>query len=374
MAQSVLRPKFFEGQVLAARDLNDTVSHSRDGRAHHDRYLHSWGIAEGLALEAAEQETEQGDKYFDMSIGLGVAIDGNGVQIVISEPIRLRESDFDESSVQSQDPEDLYPVFLETREQDAAPPTTLTGKCAQNEVTRVEEGAAIVFGPPGSERKLDLQESLAPGASGATGPSGHPWRILLGYVQWDTQIQDGKFVAHAESANGIGRRYAGVRAADVISTSGVLALRAGQPSARNSPAIIVDDEDGSMRFGLQKGDGDIQPVFTVKSNGDVTAEGEIKDGATAGVRIQTGIASDGMLLPLPPSISQEQVDDGKVILHMHVTPRYSADSMIMLPAECRVDGRRVICKVFRNIGGPMPIGGLCDYTITARTAAKEDAA
>ena len=44
------RPAFFEGQILAAADLTSAVDYGRAQVARHERYLHSWGIAEGLEL------------------------------------------------------------------------------------------------------------------------------------------------------------------------------------------------------------------------------------------------------------------------------------------------------------------------------------
>ena len=44
------RPAFFEGQILAAADLTSAVDYGRAEVARHERYLHDWGIAEGLEL------------------------------------------------------------------------------------------------------------------------------------------------------------------------------------------------------------------------------------------------------------------------------------------------------------------------------------
>ena len=48
MAAIIERPTFYEGQILAGADLNAAVDHARGQLARHERYLHLWGVAEGL--------------------------------------------------------------------------------------------------------------------------------------------------------------------------------------------------------------------------------------------------------------------------------------------------------------------------------------
>lgn len=47
----VQRPTFFEGQIIAAADLNAAVETGQVGLAQHERYLHLPGIAAGLELD-----------------------------------------------------------------------------------------------------------------------------------------------------------------------------------------------------------------------------------------------------------------------------------------------------------------------------------
>ena len=53
------RPAFFEGQILAAADLTSAVDYGRGQAARHERYLHDWGIAEGLELTTAPDSSGQ---------------------------------------------------------------------------------------------------------------------------------------------------------------------------------------------------------------------------------------------------------------------------------------------------------------------------
>ena len=53
------RPAFFEGQILAAADLTSAVDYGRAQAARHDRYLHAWGIAEGLELTTVQNRCQR---------------------------------------------------------------------------------------------------------------------------------------------------------------------------------------------------------------------------------------------------------------------------------------------------------------------------
>ena len=80
------RPVFFEGQVLAAADLTGTVDYGRAAVARQERYLHDWGIADGLQLTATKDAT---GKHVDITLGAGVAIDGTGREIVVPQSVLL---------------------------------------------------------------------------------------------------------------------------------------------------------------------------------------------------------------------------------------------------------------------------------------------
>ena len=54
MRAAVTRPIFFEGQRLAATDLDEVVDYGRAKRERHDRYVHRWGIVTGLDLTIEE--------------------------------------------------------------------------------------------------------------------------------------------------------------------------------------------------------------------------------------------------------------------------------------------------------------------------------
>ena len=100
-------------------------------------------------------------------------------------------------------------------------------------------------------------------------------------------------------------------------------------------------------------------------------------GALAGgVQVESGVATDGMLLPLPPGITGEQITAGAVVIQAHVTPRIQPPAGLA-PAEkwfphfyeCLVTDRRVRCRVrwisSTNTANFEDLPGVCDYVLMA---------
>src|SRR5687768_17330815 len=122
MSDQIARPVFFEGQILGAIDLQDTVEYSRGREARHERYLHTWGIASGLELSAKPKQIEVNNAtidYQEIWLSPGLAIDGRGREILVPESRRLSEDDFDQLNVAITDPTALYPVLLIGRDKTA---------------------------------------------------------------------------------------------------------------------------------------------------------------------------------------------------------------------------------------------------------------
>lgn len=187
MSTQILRPIFSENQILSAADVNGIVSHARDAGARHNRYLHSWGIAEGLKLEAEERQGPAG-KYVEVSVTPGVAIDGSGREIVVTEAFRLSEDLFDKLNVaeSTTDPNNppKYPVFLLGRDQQQQASAIAPSICHSSEPTRTVEGFEATFGRVGDAAELDAQ-SLTELGQGISASGSGSWQILLGFVEWD---------------------------------------------------------------------------------------------------------------------------------------------------------------------------------------------
>lgn len=360
------RPAFFEGQVLAAADLTSTVEYGRAEIARHERYLHDWGIAGGLELTTQGKTNAAGNKYVEVTLEPGIAIDGTGREIIVPAPALLSPADFVRDNGASPKSGAYYPVLLQGTDSDAPAPPLVMGACGPaGQPTRTQEGYAIVFGGLGADLSLDEQQ--APDVTAGPGPAAgqQPWQVLIGHVQWDTAI------TQFTDADGQGRRYAGVKADSVAARGGTLTLRA-QPSPAPGQPVLRVGGDPPLTFGLFKGGNVVDPRLTVSAQGDVTATGTIKGALTQGeIRVQSGTATDGLVIPLPQGITQDQVDRGAVILHLFLTPHtpQSGPGTWYVPVECGVDAKRQLsCQVMVGTGTSLSGSlkpGAADYLMVA---------
>jgi hypothetical protein len=381
MANMIERPAFYEGQILAGADLNATVDHARGQAARHERYLHIWGVAEGLDLKGEDQKTAGGDAYKEISVGAGMAVDASGREVVLAGAMLLPDQAFDQSNVWVGQPDSKdvwYPVFLSGRDAAVSAAATSVGRCASSEPSRLREEIQFDFGRPGDETGAAEDDAAAVGAGPDTGLT-EPRRVLLGFVAWSQAIS--KFVDCKASHNGVGRRYAGVRADTIAARGGSLAMRTRSAVAKGKPALELNESDnGMLAFGPLTAAGAVEPVFSVNAKGDLTIAGKFTGAVTPGtVQVQSGVAMDGMLLPLPPGVDQELLDQGKATAHVHVTARVpsslppdSTSDWAACPLECTVDAtRRLRCTV-RWIAagvGPVDLPGACDYMVVVSVAA-----
>jgi len=376
MSEQIVRPVFFEGQILGATDLQATVEYSRGQEARHERYLHTWGIAWGLELSPKKKQIEVSGNtidYQEIWLSPGLAIDGLGREIVVPEAYRLPENDFDQLNVAITDATALYPVLLVGRDKKAQPSAFSMGDCMVSESARQVEDYLITFRGPGEDLDLGSQQvpeiSAGPDAGGTDG-----WMVLLGFVRWDNSIK--KFTGFELTSLGVGRRYAGVLADEVAARGGKLLLRTQPQNESGKPAVLLDETDGGeLKFGLLNAAGVVTPVLTVNAKGDVKAAGTIAGAFSSGsVYVQSGVATDGVVLPLPPGVTPDQVGPGKATIHIQLTPRLTgltqptAFPSIATSLECQVDSdRRLRCLVqWIELLAPNTttiVPGSCDYSV-----------
>ena len=81
------RLNYFTGQLLTASDFTDEQQYHVEALQSHNRYMHTWGIAQGLNVE------KSGTK--NVTISRGMAIDGQGRQIILDQ---LKEIDLSTST------------------------------------------------------------------------------------------------------------------------------------------------------------------------------------------------------------------------------------------------------------------------------------
>lgn len=380
MSTSIERPSFYEGQILAGADLNATVDHARGQAARHERYLHLWGIAHGLQLQGSDQKTAQGVPYKDITVGQGMAVDASGRELVLSADARLPEEVFDQLNVsvgQLPGAEVWYPVYLKGRDAVPVTPALAVGSCGSTEPNRWLETVDFDFKRPGDEAQEAPEDSAVD--AGPDSGDAEPRRVLLGFVRWDTTIA--KFTDLKDSHAGIGRRYAGVRADTVAARGGQLSLRTQSAVTKGKPGLTLsEDGDGLLAYGPLTAAGTIVPVFSVNAKGDLIIAGKFEGAVTPGsVQVQSGVAMDGLVLPLPPGITQEMLDKGQAIAHVQATMRVppspppdGSAGWFACPLECSVDtARRVRCTArwMRLAGALVDLPAECDYVVMVSVAA-----
>jgi hypothetical protein len=385
MIGTIARPTFYEGEILPAADLVATVDYPREQIARHARYAHSWGIVTGLELTSSPAANAAGVSYAMVAVDAGLAIDGTGREIIVPDKVQLDPTDFLSQVNPQTDPAILYPVFLTGLDQPAPASSSLTGACDSSQSTRTQENYNISYGAPGSE--LSVADQTAPGIT--DGPDDgitRSWKILLGFVTWKADASLFHGVEDFNPLTGIGRRYVGINAAEVVSSSGSLLLATHPATFKGQNSIMAvriheARNDGELVFGKLNPDGTIAPVFTIKSTGDVVATGQISGAVTPGsVQVQSGVAFDGMTLPLPLGINPADVAAGRATLHIHVSTRMDQvqiPAQYSLPYECFVDSttRQVHCRIqqWNMTTGPPTAGAIlassCDYIVIAAVAA-----
>ena len=377
----IARPSFYEGQVLRAADLDLGLQYARGTMARHERYLHTPGIATGLELSV-----DKSTGVVQVRLSPGMAVDATGRGIVVDREETLAAEDLDSQGVLipsdtdptiKQQDRPWHPVFLNGRDEATTPPALSRGCGSTAQPSRTNEAYTIGYGFPGDDAGVltPVEVSDGPEADSVV-------RVLIGYVQWDGATNFGD--AKAMPKKGLSTPYAGARADEVVARSGTLALRADLGATREKrPALILDGANGGeMRFGLQNAQGEIVTVFSVNAAGDLTLSGVINGPfGKNNLWAESGAISDGMMIPLPPGVTQDKVDAGQIVLHITVKPRWIAEprppnkstgTYIKAPFECRVDGRRVFVRDLwvdlANVTTPTIMPGACDYVIVASTA------
>jgi len=339
---TLLRPKFNEGQILSAGDLGKTVDYARYADAAHGRTQHTWGVVTGLELSKVDQATPEGDKFIDVHLTPGIAIDPSGRRIVVEAEQLLSTVQFNNLGVAgANEPDALYPVYVigVDRPQAAQSP----GACASNSPTRVAEAFQIDFGRPGSETAV-----LAPPAVAFDASPGIGMRVLVGYVAWNPNLAGGKFIAISPASPTGAVRYAGVRAAEVVAPKGSVVLHTQDTGKRFALSLAEDGQGGcKLLFGSRQGAGAIKETFSVNEKGDVTFSGAWKVQLPTAPVAESGAIFHGLRVPLPAGVSEAAVAAGQFTAHVVVAPLALGVSTTEYPiqVECRVDADRRVSSI-----------------------------
>jgi hypothetical protein len=218
------------------------------------------------------------------------------------------------------------------------------------------------------------------------------WYVLVGFVQWNALA--GNFSgAAAQNDAGETPQYVGVNASEVTSGSGSLLLSTHRASQQGTNPIMAlqleESPDGEFVFGKLNSDGTVTPVLTINAKGDLTTQGQIRGAlAAGGVKIESGLATHGMTLPLPSGVTEDQVASGDALVQtfvsLHLNGKENPDPSIAgalwgaFPLECYVDDqRRVHCRVrwFEVDAGNVGVNiedrpAVCEYLVSVATKPK----
>jgi hypothetical protein len=368
----VQRPVFFEGQILSAADLTGTVESDRARVARHERTLHEWGISDGLRLTGTRRQAGT-IPYVEVTVQPGMAVDGTGRQVVVGDPVPLSTALFKQVNGASLTGGAYYPVVLRGIDDEVAAPMFAMGSCDTGAgARRIAETYEVTFRPSGGAAGLDDQP--APDVTGGPGPLDAPWDILLGFVQWNDTIDQFTAAVDAEPG-GAARRYAGVKADAVAARGGRLELRPVPTREAGNVAVVLGGDPPALTFGVYQGDGTVDPRVTITAEGDIQADGVVKGKPSAQeVLVQSGTASDGIVLPLPTGVDPASVDRGAAVLHIVVTPRAVPSAAPAgfpfgpFPEECFADSSRVLhCLVrwMKANGDSQSVPASADYLVVA---------
>jgi hypothetical protein len=363
MNTPVIRTVFAEGRILSAADL-ETLSQIPRGRSErHNRFVHRWGIVTGLTLTAEPSEDANGTVFANVFLEPGLAIDGEGREILVTDRVQLNARRFQLEVGNSIDPTLSYPVFLSSQYRGMTEATGPTDPCGGGTGgARIEEGFAVSFGDPGDET---LPQEPPPLSGAPSEPEGSSdWQILLGFVTWTNDA--GNFAGIDTDAAARHRPFIGINAGIVAGDGNRVQVQPRDALLPGDTVLQVNQTaDGpELCFGTFKSrTAAIETLLKVDAKGNLTVEGELtgkRSGTT--VQMQSGIASHGIILPLPPGITEAQIADGSVTLHLQVAPMvdpaHSPDpsgDFAALVQECRVDeDRRVHCRI---AWASLPLGG-----------------
>lgn len=379
------RPQFHQDQILEDRHLTALNDHARGVAARHARQAHSPGIVEGLNLELRDPVVPGSAK--ELYLTAGTAVDLSGREVVVATEQRIAEDAFRQANVAdpAADATALYPVFLVGLDEQAPVNEGFDPRCGERKTDSILEGYEIRFGRVGDA--ADLDERLPPEPS--AGPADPGEDILLGFVNWQDSPEG--FSGVETSAGKARRQYAGARGVELAAPQGgVVHLRSAPRGTDGAPALALDQEKGELQFGPQDSAGAINPVLTVNASGDLTVVGRMLGAGVGMVQAESGLVSDGMLLPLPQGITQQQVDDCEMVLHGHLSPYYNEPATLSAPAanhhwiahpiELRLENRRVYCRIAwaetdlatGNVASSQILGGPCTYLALAYATEKEE--
>ena len=316
MSDVIERPLFTEGETLRAEDLNAAGDQARARDARHARQAHRWGIVVGLQLEGSA-----GLGGFEVRLKPGVARDVRGREIVVPKEEVLSPNAFNVGGKE----DDWFPVFLVGIDE-VVSSNVVFGSCGSVAGRRAREAYEIEYGRPQEAIDWEIQDQPDVGDGPELPATGTASRVLLGFVQW----KNNNFAAAKDSSPGNVRpRHAGLRGGSIESPDGSVL------------GLLGDTEKEALSFHVG---GSNTPIFSLDRQGNLSIQGTLNSALKGDIKVSSGVASDGVKLPLPAGVNESDVGS-KLSLHIFVRPAVASGRMLVT-AECAVDDqRRVRCRV-----------------------------
>jgi hypothetical protein len=359
---TIVRPTFYETQILGAADLEAQLQYARAALARHERHQHSYGVVYGLEVSIANEA---------LVVAAGMLVDGTGRQVVLPQGAIRTAEEFQNFGVVSQsDREDTwYPVFVSGVDTPQRPSPFRREQCNALSTSRVDESWEVTFGRPGNEaveRPVPTVDSEPSGAAGV-----QAWPVVVGFVQWsrtDLKFKDAKSAPDAQRRP----RYAGVYADNVVARGGSLSMRTRVVIEAGKPAMLLLEDPWQFQIGRLKPNGKLDPLLTLNDSGDLEVTGKLKGTLAGGsVVAESGVVSDGVTIPLPAGVTQKQVDDKEAQICVMLSPHIdqddapdTANTWAGFVLECRVDeDRQAHCRVrWLRLSSPNGAGSVVDRT------------
>jgi hypothetical protein len=279
MSDVVVRDNYFDRQVLRTQDFTDEQAYHLAMRRKHNLAGHSWGIVHGLELTVNE-----GSPY----LKAGVAVDGYGRELVVTETLAVPVNGFAELN------RSLLDVVLVygRRGSDLAPPG----------YAGCDEGGGSLFYrwvetptlrlqiPPEDDPPDRRAPDEVPSDDRAFPPSRLPpddpereWPVLVGQLRYDPSKPDAAYVVDMSD-----RPYAGL-----------VGERLEAPSGRARVQVGAEREADPRRFAVwieapnQPGVLETDPRLAIDRDGNLQVRGDAEcDGQfTVGRAVELGVGS-----------------------------------------------------------------------------------
>ncbi|HEY1758773.1 MAG TPA: hypothetical protein VGG72_25600 [Bryobacteraceae bacterium] len=227
---SIDRVRYYDGEFLRAFDFGDEQTYHMEMRRRLNRYLHRYGIAQGLLLT---EDIEAG--IHQVSIPPGLAIDAFGREIYLFAPYTFGDADITANRIASAG---AYDVWLRYNKSASTPPSAGYSQCNQtNQYTRWMESFSVVL----------LQSPSNPFTPPAftdddtDNPSEDQVGVLLGTVSVDPSSATAQFASPQLHR----RHFLGIFAQSIQTPPGYSAVSAFNFPARQSawnPPISLEIE------------------------------------------------------------------------------------------------------------------------------------